>query len=674
MSLKSRLLRIALVGLAVFLFAGYFAFATLFFNPLESDLEVDVAALAPRDVDFFAARADIDAAVSKFPRLAIQDRLDRSQGWQAWVGSPEYAQLDKDLGIEKTLAELRDAAGRIPLGKEPQRIFGGRDLAIAGYFRGRGLDNADWAVYGRADWMGKLAAAALFRASWFGLADRGLKVVVDGPIASVEGGGLARKLYVTRIQDVVIVATKLELAKAAHDLKSRAYTDSIYQSAVYFDHVERAAGRSPERDELEIVVDVPKLLSAIALPEPWPDTRSQDFLPAFLGRLFQVSSLKTAAGVLQAGEGASLDLYSDLNSERLTTEMQRIYRARGFSREDLLNTAAAMAPADTGLFVYLHAGIADLLKLAKDSAEPALRANLEDTFRNTGKYPTLDALIAHLDASFKDRAAIIVRPNDYPPDPDGPPHDNTPVPAWAVVLWSKDVAKIVELRDTIGGKGSLFGLQGRKPGEPGYFNNTDSGFEIREFWSPVVPGTGMIATCNANELTIVTNSFRMLGHILKTSTQGGERYPRLSDEPTFQALVRSSLSNGNLFVWANPRSISPILRASARDRAQQAAGGNLTSEFWAAERQRVRAKLLREEFAGKKPPLSAEDQAQLDKLEDAAIDKIESQLLSEKVPALMAREERALTYAEQITAAMAVLALNPKSFELSLRVLAPLPE
>lgn len=669
MSLKSRLLRIALIGLAVLLFAGYFAFSTLFFNPLEDDLEVDVAALAPRDVDFYAARANLDDAIATFPRLEIQDRLDKSPGWQAWVSSPEYAALDQEFGIEKTLASLREAVAQIPLGKEPQDVYGGRDLAVAGYFRGRGIENADWAVYGRADWMGKLAAAALFRPTWFGLADRGLKVGIDGNVAGIEGGGLARKLYVTRIQDVVIVATKPELAKAAHDLKARAYTDSVYQSAVYFDHVERATGRAPERDELEVVVDVPKLLSAIALPEPWPDTRAQDFLPAFLGRLFQVSALKTAAGVVQAGEGASLDLYSDLNSERLTTEMQRIYRARGFSREDLLNTAAAMAPADTGLFVYLHAGIGELLKLAKDSAEPALRANLEDTFRNTGKFPTLDALIAHLDASFKDRAAIIVRPNDYPIDPDGPQNDGTPVPAWAVVLWSKDVAKIVDLRDTIGGKGSLFGLQGRKPGEPGYFNNTESGFEIREFWSPLVPGTGMIATCNANELTIVTNSFRMLGHILKTSTQGGERYPRLSDEPTFQALVRSSLSNGNLFLWANPRSISPILRASARSRAAE----KIVVD-WAAERQRVRAKILREQFAGKKAPLAPEDQAELDRLEESEILRIESQIAAEQVPAIMAREERTLTYAEQITAAMAVLALNPKSFELSLRVLAPLPE
>lgn len=673
MSLKSRLLRVFLIGLAVLLFAGYFAFSTLFFNPLESDLEVDVAALAPRDVDFYAARANLDDAISDFPRLEIQDRLDKSTHWQAWIASPDYTALDQQLGIEKTLTSLREAAGQLPLGKEPQDVFGGRDVAVAGYFRGRGLENADWAVYGRANWMGKLAASALFRPTWFGLADRGLQVTLEGDIASVAGNGIPRKLFVTRIQDVVIVTTKLELAKAAHDLKAGAYADSVYQSAVYYDHVERATQRVPERDELEIVVDVPKMATALGLPEPWPDTRAQDFLPAFLGRLFQVSSLKTAAGVVQAGEGASLDLYSDLNSERLTTEMQRVYRARGFSRDDLLGTAAAMAPADSGLFVYAHAGIADLLKLAKDAAEPSLRSNLEDTFRNTGKFPTLDALIAHLDASFKDRVAIIVRPNDYPPDPGGPPNDGQPVPAWAVVLWSKDVAKIVDLRDTIGTKSALFGLQGRKQGEPGYYNNMESGFEIREFWSPLIPGTGMIATCNANELTIVSNSFRMLGHILKTSTQGGTSYPRLSDEPTFQALVRSSLPNGNAFLWANPRSISPILRATARARAEEQAKNSVSID-WKAERQRVRAKLLREQFAGKKEPLSPEETARLDELETAEINRIEEQSMGSRVPDLMAREERLLTYAESITAAMAVLALNPKSFELSLRVLAPLPE
>jgi hypothetical protein len=133
--------------------------------------------------------------------------------------------------------------------------------------------------------------------------------------------------------------------------------------------------------------------------------------------------------------------------------------------------------------------------------------------------------------------------------------------------------------------------------------------------------------------------------------------------------VRRSIQIGNSFVWANPSSIAPILRASARQRAKD----NVVVD-WNQERQRVRQKLLREEFTGKKQPLNAEDQARLDQLEEAEILRIESRIQSEQVPALMAKEERFLTYAEQITAALCVLALNPKNVEMSIRVLAPLPE
>ncbi len=667
MSLKSRLLRITLITLLVVLFAGYFAFSTLFFSPTESDLEVDVAALAPRDVDFFAARADLAEAFDGFPRLALQDRLDGNPGWKAWIASPEYAELDRDLGIERSLQALRELSAQMPLGSDPLSVAGGRDLAVAGYFRGRGLENADWAVYARANWMGKLAVSALFRPTWFGLAERGLTVTIQDNVAAIESRDLPRKLFVTRVQDVVIAATTMELAKAAHDLKARAFTDSMFQSAFYFDHVQRAPQRTKERDELEVVVDVRKLCEAIELPAPWPDTRAQDFLPAFLGRLFQAGAVKNLGGVVEVESGIVADLHGELNSEQTTAAMQRIYRSRGFSRDDLLSQAAAMAPSDTGLFVYFHAGIGDLLKLARDAAEPALRANIEDTFRNTGQYPTLDALIAHLDGALKDRAALIVRPNDYPIDPQGPPHDDTPVPAWAVVLWPKNVEAIVSLRETIGTKGSMFGLQGRQPGEPGFFKNTESGFEIREYWSPLIPGTGMIATCNANELTIVTNSFRMLGHILKTSTQGGERYPRLSDDPTFQALVRSSIPGGNLFAWANPRSIAPILRASARRRAEE----SIVID-WRSERQRLEDQALREKFPGVRRPLSAENQAALDAVVDPQVESLSRRIKAEQVPAIMAREERWITYAEQVSAAMMIVALNPKSIDLSLRVLAPL--
>src|SRR5207244_5683752 len=136
MSLKSRFVKIALIVLAVVVFAGYFAFTTFLYNPLEGELDAPNAALVPREVDFFLGRAHLDESFSKFPRLVVQDQLDKNPGWQTWVASPEYADLDKQLGIEKTLADLRQAVKQIPLGMEPQQVFGGKDLVAAGSFKG----------------------------------------------------------------------------------------------------------------------------------------------------------------------------------------------------------------------------------------------------------------------------------------------------------------------------------------------------------------------------------------------------------------------------------------------------------------------------------------------------------------------------------------------------------
>src|SRR5204863_4877590 len=116
MSLKSRLLRIAMTVLVVVLFAGYFAFSTFFFNPLGGGLDAPVAALAPRDVDFFLAKADARALFDGFPKLAVEKRLEKLPAWTSFASSPEAADLARSLKIDETLAELREAVKDIPLG------------------------------------------------------------------------------------------------------------------------------------------------------------------------------------------------------------------------------------------------------------------------------------------------------------------------------------------------------------------------------------------------------------------------------------------------------------------------------------------------------------------------------------------------------------------------------
>ena len=73
MSFRKRLLRIFAILLLVALFAGYFAFSTFLFSPLEGDLEADVSTLVPRDVDFFVAKAHLANSTRLAPGVYLPD-------------------------------------------------------------------------------------------------------------------------------------------------------------------------------------------------------------------------------------------------------------------------------------------------------------------------------------------------------------------------------------------------------------------------------------------------------------------------------------------------------------------------------------------------------------------------------------------------------------------------
>ncbi len=276
--------------------------------------------------------------------------------------------------------------------------------------------------------------------------------------------------------------------------------------------------------------------------------------------------------MLGTAGGLQLDLHGEFTSEHITGDMARVYRGRGFDKP-MLEEVARLAPRDTGLFAYLHAPTGEMLRMVRDSMEPAMRQLIEDAFRGTGRYANLDALIKELDDDFKDRWCLIVRPNDYPPDPEGPIHGTEPVPAIALVLWTKNQQAVEALEKLIGGQGQRFGLQGKDKNSGGFFSNTEAGYSTYEYWSQMVPGTGVIVAAKAGEMTVITNSLGMMGHLLKTYSVGGEKYPRLSEEPHFSALVQSSIPKGNLARLGPPAVGDP--GAAPVGRAARAAAGAL---------------------------------------------------------------------------------------------------
>ena len=669
MSAKKRILKIAAIGAGIVAFAGYFAFSTFVFNPLEGELEADVAALVPRDVDFYAARSGLKDAFGEFPEFAVQDRLERWDAWRAWLDSPQQKALAQSLDLDRSLARLREISDQLPLGQKPVDIFGGEDLAVAGYFRGQDLAQADWCAYGRCNWLGKLAVAALDHHEAVGLAEQGLVVQKGERWHTISGAGLPRALHVARLRDVVMVATRSELIQQAFALESQAFADSFYQSAIYFDHVQNAE-RNALRDEFEVYVNLRKLQDAMQLKGPLPNPASQEFGEALLGRFVQLPSVKNVVGTLDLAEEFKLDLHGELSSEAITPEMARVYRGRGFDNNELWGEAARAAPPDAAFFGYARLPASEALRAIVASMEPALRVNLEDLFRNTGKYQTLDALVAEIEGALKDRVAFFVRPNDYPVKDDDPPNDGQPTPAWALVLWPKNLAPLVALRDTIGTNSAKFGLQGLKPGDAGYYKREWRGFpSLREFHSRFVPGTGLIVTCDIQDIVVVSNHFGLLDQIISVYTQR-DTNRSLADDAGFLALTRTMTTGGHVFAYANPRTLVPILRQGAR----RAVEDSIVVD-WRTQRASLEDKVLRERFPGQqRGRLSSEVQKQVDELVDPQLEAMEKAIRDEQVPRLLAERERQYAYLSGVRGMAALLKLDPKTFDLSVRAVAPLPE
>ncbi|MBI5362614.1 MAG: hypothetical protein HZA53_05505 [Planctomycetes bacterium] len=662
MSLKARLLRITLIVAGVLAFAGYFAFVTFCFDPFESDLEFDVAALAPRDVDFYASKAELGKLIHPFPEFVAKKELEEHPAVEAWTSSPEWKRSMQDLRLEQTLADLKAQLAQIPFGMDLLDVFGGRDLALAGYLKGPDFAQADWALYGRANWMGKLAESALHHPGLFGLEQQGLTAVEQEECVELSGAQLPRKLYVTRLRDVLVIATKPELARAAHDLDRKQYADSLHQSANYHDWIEQKP-RTKARDEVEVYVNGLKVLDAFGFKSEWPETKSQDFMPAFLGRWFQLRSMKNVMGLVGLDGGVQADLHGEFSSELITRDQEKFYRTRGFDRGELLADAAQLVPADSALFVVLPGGMGDLLRQVLASMEPAMRQSIEDVFRSTGKYQNLEQLVAQLDPALKGRVALIVRKNDYGFETGGPPHDDQKVPAVALVLWPSDPKQLVTLRETIGNNGGKFGLRGKTDTEGGYYRYSEAGYETFEFWSHLVPGTGCISTVNANEFTIVTNVSKMMGHLLKVKTQGGDRYPRLADDGNFELLTQAAPPRSNLLVYANPRELAPILREQ-----QKLAAAGAVSVDWSSITPREAQKLLASDFGGKKEDaLAPEEKASFDAKLDARLKEMEARFAREQLPKVEAGQERWIRTLESFGSVLAFVALDPKSWDLVVR-------
>ena len=164
-------------------------------------------------------------------------------------------------------------------------------------------------------------------------------------------------------------------------------------------------------DELELYVDQRALGENLKLAGTWPDPNSPDVATALCAKLFQLGALREWISTLDFAQTVSLDGVGELSPNALSPFQERLYGARGFDKEQMLE-AARLVLEDAGLYAYVHADIGDLLRQLRSvyqNVDPAAVTNIEDFARTAFNLPDLDRLIDEIDAGLRDRVAFFVR-------------------------------------------------------------------------------------------------------------------------------------------------------------------------------------------------------------------------------------------------------------------------
>ena len=520
--MKRRILRILLIALVVVVFAGYFAFTTFFFSPFEGSYELDVSTLVPREVDFFAAKGDLERDFDPFPELAVTDEVLATEWGRTFFESDDWLSSDWRKDLVRLRQEIDRSLTMLPEQVDPLGVLGGKDAAIAGFFAGAQPQDSDWAIYARTNWMGKLGVSALAHPGWFGLEEQGLTVRENEKSFTLINPDFPQALHVTRVLDVLVVGNRQELVERVHGLAQVQGADSMGSSARYRDNVDIADER--DGSELELFCDMRAFAERYELPRV-PDPSSESLAGRLTARLFQLASLRELIGVAGFGGGPRIRLYGEFSGELITAEQKRVYSRKAIEREEF-QEAARYAPEDAYFFMHASLPVTDVLQMLREAMESFDRDILDDTARSVWGYADAVPLLNDFGAAVGDDVIIITRTNDYVDTKElAPVHDDTPVFAWAILFEMNDADALDGIRKKVTDNQQHFGLQGPTGGGGVYRNRVSGGFDVYEFHQVGVPGTGHISTCRASDKFIVSNSHLLIGHILKTHARGRSALP-----------------------------------------------------------------------------------------------------------------------------------------------------
>ena len=290
-------------------------------------------------------------------------------------------------------------------------------------------------------------------------------------------------------------------------------------------------------------------------------------------------------------------------------------------------------------------------------------------------YASVDEVVDILDATMVDRIAFFARPNDWGEeddmkvDPDtgekvyvGPPHDDTPVFAWAMVAWMQDEAPITEMRDRFGQAGPRIGSS--TPVRT-VLQEPDRRWSGLQVLVAVRPGTGHIAVMTYGE-NLDLERYKFIDIMARNAVgQEIEHAPERHRLPVPHAGLGE---RGERRALAGSRGAGELIREQ-----QRVAENRIKDSInYRVERPKIEREVSRVSFQGRsRSALSADEADRFDRLVDDQMAGFRRRVVEENLPRELADIDRLITYLGAMTGALGMVKLDQKEFDISLRVVTP---
>ena len=346
------------------------------------------------------------------------------------------------------------------------------------------------------------------------------------------------------------MSSEKEFLTIANEFDKRGGQDSLARASVFHDNVSAHLG--PNESPLEVFFRFGR--DSASAPE-WPTRNSNNLAEQLFGRLFNLQLLRYSAGYLNLDNGIEMRMGGDTDLSLAKGYQQRWLQGNSVKRKQI-EEFASMVPAQSFSFGTIAGEVSKLLAEGYALVPGDLRSMMESEIARGGDYQNMLSLIGSIGSAYRQGVAFSLRENTYEELAGDPPHDNSPIPLFAIYGKVRDMAAYDHLFEYLKSNWANFTGDVNQTVEDVTFAGGAVG---TSFVSQIIPGTGEINLLHIPtlDMLVITNSAKYSSEIISTAflaaSDPSAKRRQLLYLPSFKSELDKSPNGAHIFTWFSPQ-------------------------------------------------------------------------------------------------------------------------